>query len=101
MPFGSLEKAILYLKAAEIMSDKECAIYEYTDKFGNLRYRTFADEKDWDKFVKSKKDIKPSNNNPVYKSKGYKPIKDNQIVFLSEKEVEQYMKEKNATSEPR
>ena len=101
MPFDSIDKAVLYLKAAEIMMGKECAIYEYTDKFDKKRYRTFAYEKDWDKFVKSKKNIKPTENNPVYKSKEYNPISESQIIFLKESEVEKYLKEKYSISEPR
>jgi hypothetical protein len=41
MPFGSLELAKLYIKAAEIMNDGVCGIYELIYRRGEKRYRVF------------------------------------------------------------
>ena len=94
MPFGSLEQAILYLKAAEIMNDGLCGIYELIYSRGEKRYRVFKSPDELKKQLKINKNINCENLNPVYISKKYIPVSNNQIRHLTEKEVQKYLDER-------
>ena len=94
MPFGSLEQAKLYLKAAEIMNDGICGIYEIIYKRGEKRYRVFKNADELKKQLKSNKNIKCDNFEPVYISKKHIPVKDNQVRRLTEEEVQRYLAER-------
>ena len=58
MPFSSLELSILYLKAAEIMNNGVCGIYELIYKRGEKRYRVFQSIEQLKKQLKSNKSIR-------------------------------------------
>lgn len=94
MPFGSLEQAKLYLKAAEIMNDSICGIYELIDKRGTNRYRVFKSEEELRKFLKSGTSVRCENFAPVYISKKHTSVKKDQIRHLTSQEVKKYLRER-------
>ncbi|MGD2034382.1 MAG: hypothetical protein PVF73_04955 [Bacteroidales bacterium] len=94
MPFGSLEQAKLYLKAAEIMNDDVCGIYELIYKRGEKRYRVFRSSEELKKQLKSNRNIKCENFEPVYISKKHIPVANDQIRHLTEQEVRKYLDER-------
>ena len=94
MPFGSLENAKLYLKAAEIMNDGVCGIYELIDKRGKNRYRIFKSENELRTFLKTGKSVRCENFSPVYISKKHILVKEDQVRHLTSQEVRKYLKER-------
>ena len=94
MPFGSLEQAMLYVKAAEIMNDGVSGIYELIYKRGEKRYRVFTSTDELKKQLKRNKNIRCENFNPVYISKKHIPVADNQIRRLTEEEIQKYLAER-------
>ncbi|MCG8568609.1 MAG: hypothetical protein MJB14_00580 [Spirochaetes bacterium] len=94
MPFGSLEQAQLYLKAAEIMNQGLCGIYELIYKRGDKRYRVFKNSHELSVFLKKNSQIKCEKKEPVYISKEYHPVKQEQIHHLTPDEVEKYIAER-------
>ena len=94
MPFGSLEQAQLYLKAAETMLEDICGIYELIYKRGENRYRVFKDVEELKKFLKSSTIVRCEKYEPVYISKKYTPVSNNQIRHLNAKEVQKYLEER-------
>lgn len=94
MPFGSLEQAKLYLKAAEIMNDGICGIYELIYKRGEKRYRVFKSIDELKKQLKSNKNIRCKNFDPVYISKKHVPVSNSQIRHLTKEEVQKYLSER-------
>ncbi|HOM05986.1 MAG TPA: hypothetical protein PLU67_10910 [Candidatus Kapabacteria bacterium] len=93
MPFGSLEIAMLYLKAAEILTQGLCGIYELIYKRGDKRYRIFRNIEELNKFLKSNPEVKCEKKEPVYISEKYFPINDSQIKYLNESEIKTYLNE--------
>jgi hypothetical protein len=94
MPFGSLEAAKLYLKAAEIMNEGLCGIYELIYRRGEKRYRIFKSIEELKTQLMINKNIKCEKYGPVYISKKYKPVSADQIRHLNEQEVQRYLNEK-------
>ena len=94
MPFGSLETSVLYLKAAEIMNQGLCGIYELVYGRGENRYRVFASREELEQQLKKNKRIKCEKFEPVYISREYRPVKDSHIRRLSHEEVVKYMAER-------
>jgi hypothetical protein len=94
MPFGSLEDAMLYLKAAEIMNESVCGIYELIYKRGDKRYRIFQSSEDLRIFLKRSPHIRCENYQPVYISAEYNPVTENQVRHLLDMEVDQYLAER-------
>ena len=94
MPFGSLNTAKLYLKAAEIMNDGVCGIYELIYKRGEKRYRIFKNIDELKKQLKINTNIRCENYEPVYTSKNHTPISSEQIRKLSAGEVKGYLDER-------
>ncbi|MCX8054987.1 MAG: hypothetical protein N3A67_04905 [Ignavibacteria bacterium] len=93
MPFGSLEIAMLYLKAAEILTQGLCGIYELTYKRGDKRYRIFRNIEELNKFLKTNPEVKCEKKEPVYISEKYVPVNDSQIKYLNESEIKTYLDE--------
>jgi hypothetical protein len=94
MPFKSKAVALLYLKCAEIISEKLCGIYELIYKRGDRRYRIFETETELNEFLKRNKDVKCENKNPVHINKKYNKTSKDQVRFLKKEEVEKYLKER-------
>ena len=94
MPFGSLELVKLYIKAAEIMNDGVCGIYELIYRRGEKRYRVFKSIDDLKKHLKSNKNVKCENFDPVYISKKHTPVSEKQIRRLTDEEVQKYLNDR-------
>ena len=94
MPFGSLELAKLYIKAAEIMNDNVCGIYELIYRRGENRYRVFKSNQELKKQLEKNKNVKCEKYEPVYISKKHIPVSDNQIRHLNQQEVQEYLDER-------
>jgi hypothetical protein len=94
MPFGSLEQARLYLKAAETMLEDVCGIYELIYKRGDKRYRVFKNSDDLKAFLKRTPTVKCENYEPVHISSIYHPVSPDQIRHLTREEVQQYLSER-------
>jgi hypothetical protein len=94
MPFGSLDAAMLYLKAAEIMNEGVCGIYELIYKRGDKRYRVFRTSDDLKKFLKRSPHIRCENYEPVYISPEHNPVLEDQVRRLTEPEVKKYLAER-------
>ena len=94
MPFGSLETAKLYLKAAEIMNEGLCGIYELIYKRGEKRYRIFKDAEALKSFLKRTPAIRCERYEPVYISEHYVSVAPEQIRHLTHEEVQKYLQER-------
>jgi hypothetical protein len=94
MPFGSLHDAMLYLKAAETMNEQLCGIYELTYKRGDKRYRVFKSDTELEAFLKKNKTVTCDNPEPVYISKEYVPVLENQVRHLTAQEAKKYLAER-------
>lgn len=95
MPFGSLEIAKLYLKAAEIMNEGLCGIYEITYSRGENRYRIFKHADELKSFLKRTPTVKCKRFEPVYISERVVPVTEDQVRRLSQEEVEKYLQERS------
>ncbi len=96
MPFKSAEIALLYLKCAEILTGKPCGIYELVYKRGDLRYRIFESGEALQTFLKKHPDVKHDRDEPIYRSKKHVPVQENQVHYLSKKEINTYLQERKA-----
>jgi len=94
MPFSSLEIAMLYLKPAEIIAQNLCGIYELIYKRGDTRFRIFRTNDELSAFLKRNRDIRCVNEQPVYISDKYLPVRKEQIRYLTEAEVTEYLQER-------
>lgn len=94
MPFGTLEIAMWYLKAAEILNDGPCGIYELIYKRGEKRYRIFRNQEELQEFLKGNKDVRCERSEPVYISEKYIKIKEDQIKYLETDEIAKYLTER-------
>jgi hypothetical protein len=91
MPFDSLEKAMLYLKTAEIILEDICGIYELIYKRGEKRYRIFKSITDLHEFLKRTPAVRCERLIPVYISEQYHPIQPVQVRPLTQTEVKKYL----------
>ena len=96
MPFGSLEQAKLYLKAAETMLEGTCGIYELVYSRGDKRYRVFKSPDELKSFLKRSPKIRCDNLDPAYISPEYHPVLNNQVRHLTRDEVQKYLNERKA-----
>ena len=94
-PFSSLSNAILYLKPAEIITGELCGIYELIYKRGDIRFKIFRTQDDFELYLKKNPNVKSKEKKPVYISEKYQEIDSTQIRYLTEKEVEKYTEERN------
>lgn len=95
MPFKTREIALLYVKCAEIISGKACGIYKLTYKRGDERYRIFESGEILDAFLKKNREVTCENKKPVYKTGLYTPVREDQVRYLSPREVDIYLRERN------
>jgi hypothetical protein len=94
MPFSSKDIALLYLKCAEILTDKPCGIYELIYKRGDKRYRIFQSEDELKSFLRNNGDVKCENTKPIYINEKVNKIENNQIKYLTEEEIKAYLLER-------
>jgi hypothetical protein len=85
---------MLYLKAAEIMNEGVCGVYELTYKRGDKRYRVFKSTEELETFLKKNKAVTCENFEPVYISKKHVAVADEQVRRLTKQEVTKYLEER-------
>lgn len=94
MPFSSKEIALIYLKCAEIITEKPCGIYELIYKRGDKRYRIFQSEDELNIFLKSNGDVKCENTKPIYINEEINKVEKEQVRYIKEDEIKKYLLER-------
>ncbi len=92
-PFSDFETAILYLKPAEIINKAVCGIYELIYKRGDVRFKIFRSQNEFEEFLNKNQQINSNKNLPVYISEKYNEVNESQIKYLNESEVLKYLSE--------
>ena len=82
-PFKSLDVAILYLRAAEVVWQKPCEIYEIENDKGRKEYKIF-------------KHKRCTSAQPLFVSPRYTACTSQQLRMLTKGEIEKYLKERNS-----
>ncbi|QQO10120.1 hypothetical protein [Breznakiella homolactica] len=95
MPFGSAETALLYLRAAEVLSGKSCGIYELIYSRGDKRYRIFENAEERDTFLRKNPRVRCLRDTPVFTGARYKPPKPEQLMYPGLEQINQYLLEKD------
>lgn len=93
-PFKSLEIAKLYLRAAEVINNSKCEIYEIENLKGRKSYKIFVSDQDLDRYLNKNKDKLCLTRDPLFKSKNYGGYAPNQLRHLTHEEVITYLIEK-------
>ena len=92
-PFKTLNIAKLYLRSAEVITEKSCGIYEIEDDKGRKQYKIFSSQYDLKNYLNKNKDKKSLYSEPLFKTSEYRKFNESQIRILSSNEVEKYMDE--------
>ncbi|MDF9825265.1 hypothetical protein M2475_001721 [Breznakia sp. PF5-3] len=93
-PFKTLSIAKLYLRAAEVASNKCCTIYEVKNhKSNRISYKIFADQWIAEEYI-NKNTTKTIV--PVYKNEAFQTFDKHQIRMLTKTEVTKYLEEKHS-----
>ena len=92
-PFKTLEIAKLYLRAAEVIHQCPCTIYELADTKGSKQCKIFPSVVELNDYLQKNKQ-KQYNLQPLFTTPKYKDYTPEQLRNLSPEEVAIYMKEK-------
>ena len=92
-PFKTLAIAILYLRAAEVIWEQACGIYEIEDTKGRKQYKIFPSVEALNDYLQQNKQ-KHCSLQPLFTTPHYKDCSPEQLRRLSTEEVAIYMKEK-------
>ena len=92
-PFKTLAIATLYLRAAEVIWEQACGIYEIEDIKGKKQYKIFPSVVELNDYLRQNKQ-KHCNLQPLFTTPKYKDCTPEQLRKLSTEEVAIYMKEK-------
>lgn len=92
-PFQSLEKAILYLRTADVTTKCCCGIYELQDASGRLSYKIFKDEKELASYLKKHQTKHCLTKKPLYQRSQYEEFEETQIRILTLEEQREYRKQ--------
>ena len=93
-PFKSLEIAKLYLRAAEAIYQGPCEIYEIEYSNGRTLYKIFKNREDVLTYLKKNSMQSCPSEEPLYRTKTYKPHDKSQVRRLSTGEIAKYLEEK-------
>ena len=93
-PFSSINDAMLYLKVAETLTGGLCGIYELIYKRGDIRYKIFRTQEEFEQYLRKNPNVKSKTNSPIYISEKYQEVKSSYLKYLNIKEVEKYIEEK-------
>ena len=91
-PFKSLDVAILYLRAAEVVWQKPCQIYEIENDKGRKEYKIFPAE--LDDYLHNNKHKRCTSAQPLFVSPRYTACTSQQLRMLTKGEIEKYLKER-------
>jgi hypothetical protein len=92
-PFMSLDVAILYLQAAEVVLQKPCEIYEIVNDKGRKEYKIFPSELELNDYLHNNKQKRRTSAQPLYVSPRYTACTSQQLRMLTKGEIEKYLKE--------
>lgn len=92
-PFKTLEIARLYLKAAEVICNDICGIYEIVGKNNRVSYKIFHTKDDLEKYLLKNKGKICKEKEPIYISKQYIESSSAQIRKLTDEEIKIYLNE--------
>jgi len=95
-PFKTLAIATLYLRAAEVIWEQACGIYEIEDIKGKKQYKIFPSLSELKSYLKKNKQKRSLLSEPLLVTPQYKAYQPEQLRKLSTEEVAIYMKEKAA-----
>lgn len=93
-PFKSLEIAKLYLRTADYTTKQSCHIYEIESNNGRMIYKIFIDEEELKKYLEKNKNKRCKENKVLFTNKEYIEFPRTKVQYLSQEEVEQYLKER-------
>ena len=95
-PFKSLNIAILYLRAAEVVWQKPCEIYEIENDKGRKEYKIFPSELELNHYLHNNKHKRCTSSQPLFVSPKYTASTSQQLRMLTKGEIEKYLKECNS-----
>lgn len=96
-PFKTLETAKLYLRAAEVIQNKSCGIYEIEDHKGRKQYKIFPSEEELNNYLQKNKQKRCSQSKPLWATPQYTPCHPEQLrTTHSRRSCPLYMKEKKS-----
>jgi hypothetical protein len=102
--FKSLEIAMLYVRAAEVLTNDVRGIYEIKSiPSGKLSYKIFSHQEDMVTYFQRNKDRRCSSEIPLFISKEFVPVKAGQIRLLSptnDKDKELELSERSHLNRP-
>lgn len=98
-PFKSLKIAKLYLRAAEVIREEPCGIYEIENAKGRKSYKIFTSIDELQKYINGNQDKECTTLKPLFATKHYKKYKENQLRSISTDEVDTYLQERKIESE--
>ena len=93
-PFTTLEAAVNYLRAADVINGSNCSIYEIKNEKGRKFYKIFKTKNDYKAYC-NKNSKKVISSKFVYIRDDYIDFNREQIKFLNEYEIERYLKEQS------
>jgi hypothetical protein len=94
LPFKTLRIAKYYLRAAEIVYNSICEIYEFEDDDNRKFYMIFKDHNERDEYLAKNKRFKLSQKDPLFTSPSFSPFDLHQCRRLSDKEIKHYLSER-------
>lgn len=95
-PFKSLDIAILYLRAAEVVWQKSCQIYEIMNDKRRKEYKIFSSELELNDYLHNNKHKRCTSAQPLFVSPRYTACTSQQLRMLTKGEIEKYLKERNS-----
>ena len=93
-PFRSLEVAKLYLRAAEVIHQCPCGIYEIASANGRRQYKIFASADELQAYLRKHKDKHCPTLAPLFASPRYTACAQHQLRHLTPAEADRYMQER-------
>ena len=93
-PFKSLDIAILYLRAAEVVWQKSCQIYEIMNDKRRKEYKIFPSELELNDYLHNNKHKRCTSAQPLFVSPRYTACTSLQLRMLTKGEIEKYLKER-------
>lgn len=93
-PFQSFEKAMLYLRTADVTLQTNCGIYELENEKGRKMYKIFGKKQDLLQYLKQHKNKRCVQEKPLFRSDTYEAYPNTEIRKLSETEIQTYQEER-------
>ena len=91
LPFKTLRIAKYYLRAAEIVNNSTCEIYEFVDNEQRKFYMIFKDQKALNEYLAKNDRFTLSQRDPLLKSPLFRQFHPHQCRRMSENEINTYI----------